>query len=138
MMEVLLDTNVPLNLWLDDRGSVAESTAVMDAVAKGKVKGYLTPTILNNLLFVLHKSLPRAEARSLAKGLLAITAVIPQDKVVFNLAISSDWKDVEDASQYFAAKATGIITHICTCNGKDFKKAEGIEVVSPAELLRSI
>ena len=30
------------------------------------------------------------------------------------------------------------ITHLCTANGKHFKKATGIKVVSPAQLLRLI
>lgn len=139
MIHVLLDANVPLNMWLDAKAArpmANESTLVMDAAAKGRITAYLTPTIFNNVFYFLSKEVGRSRAITLAADLLDQTSMVGQDEAVFRSALASGWTDVEDATQYFAAKADPRITHLCTSNGKHFKAAIGIKVVSPAALLK--
>ncbi|MCI1753501.1 MAG: PIN domain-containing protein [Flavobacteriales bacterium] len=138
-MHVLIDANVPLDLWLEPvmtRHSANESTLVFDAVAKGRITAYITPTIFSNVFFLLRKYLGQAKAIPLASDLLRITNMVGQDEAVFRSALESGWSDTEDAAQYFAAMKQPRITHICTSNGNHFKKATGIQVVSPAGLLK--
>ncbi|MGB3526435.1 MAG: PIN domain-containing protein [Flavobacteriales bacterium] len=140
-MHVLIDANVPLDMWLEpvmSRHSVDSSTLVFDAVAKGRITAYITPTIFSNVFFFLRKHLGQAKAIPLAMDLLLHTKMLGQDPAVFRNALESGWSDTEDAAQYFAAKQQSRITHICTSNTKHFKAAKGIKVVSPAALLKSL
>ncbi len=138
-MHVLIDANVPLDLWLEPvmtRHSVSESTLVFDAVAKGRITAYITPTIFSIVFFFLRKHLGQAKAVPLASDLLLHTKMVGQDEAVFRSALESGWADTEDAAQYFAARKQPRITHICTSNGKHYKAATGIKVVSPSALLK--
>lgn len=139
-MHVLLDTNVPLNMWLapttTTRPMAAQSALVMDAAAKRLIHAYITPVIFSNVFYFLRKELGQAKAITLCDDLVVHTSMLAQDAATFRKVLASGWPDVEDAAQYFAAKADPRITHICTSNGKHFKGAVGIAVLSPAELLR--
>lgn len=140
-MMVLLDPNVPLNMYLDGyekRSMPGESTLVMDAIAKQRITGFVSSTGFHIVYYFLKRTFGRQQA--LLKGIdfLDQVEVIGQDAAVFRNALESGWPDVEDAGQYFAAKRKAEVTHLCTTNGKHFKKATGIKVVSPAQLLRLI
>ena len=137
MKHVLLDTNIPLNMMLDagKRAMPLESTLVMNALARGRFVGYITPTTFANMFYAVRKERGQAEAIRMARETLDIMRIIDQNEHVFRNALDSGWPDVEDAGQYFAAKRIAAITHLCTTNGKHFKKAAGIKVVDPAQLL---
>jgi hypothetical protein len=141
MIHVLIDANVPLNMYLahaQQRPLINESVLVMDAIAKGSLKGYITPTIFSNVHYFLRKYLGPARAVKHSEDLLSHTSMIPQDEKTFREALRSGWPDVEDAAQYFALRSEKLLTHLCSMNIKHYKKATGIKVVDPAMLLRLI
>ncbi|MBS1936915.1 MAG: hypothetical protein JSS84_03785 [Bacteroidetes bacterium] len=140
MIHALLDTNIPLNMLLDPlkRAMPVESGLVMDALGKRKFTGYITPTTFSNLYFMVRREKGRGAAVPFATALLDMVIIVEQTEAVFRNALESGWPDVEDAGQYFAAKRKAEVTHLCTTNGKHFKKATGIKVVSPAQLLKLI
>ncbi len=137
-MKVLLDPNVPLNMYLDGREKrpmAAQSTLVMDAVAKGRITGFVSSVGFHIVFYFLKRAFGNSEAVLRAGDFLDQVQVIGQDEGVFRNALGSGWPDVEDAGQYFAAKSIGGVTHLCTSNKTHFKKAQGIKVVDPAGLL---
>lgn len=140
MIHVLLDTNIPLNMLLDPlkRAMPVESGLVMDALVKRRFTGYIMPTTFSNLYFMVKREKGRDAAVQFASALLDMVSLVEQTETVFRNALESGWPDVEDAGQYFTAKRKTGITHLCTTNGKHFKKATGIKVVSPAQLLKLI
>jgi hypothetical protein len=138
-MHVLLDANVPLNMWLhpvQPRPMVSESVLILDAAAKRRINLYVTPTIVANIYYMLHQELGKATAIRFTDDLLDHTVVIPQDEHTFRKALRCGWPDVEDASLYFAALMEPRITLLCTTNTKHFKQAVGLQVVTPAQLLK--
>lgn len=137
MKHVLLDTNIPLNMMLDSakRAMPLESTLVMNALVMGEFVAYITPTTFSNMFYAVRKERGQAEAIRFMREMLDSIRIIDQNEGVFRNAVDSGWPDVEDAAQYFAAKRMAGITHLCTTNGKHFKKATGIKVVDPAQLL---
>jgi len=140
-MHVLVDANVPLNMWLhpvQPRHMVDESVLVLDAAAKRRINMYITPTIFSNIFYMLQQELGKAQAIPLCDDLLDQTAIIPQDEHAFRQALRSGWPDVEDAALYFAALMEPRISLLCTTNTKHFKKALGLKVVTPAQLLKLI
>ncbi|MFT3885580.1 MAG: hypothetical protein QM724_09155 [Flavobacteriales bacterium] len=137
-MKVLLDPNVPLNMYLDgiqERSMPMESTLVMDALIKRRFTGFFTPVGFHIVMHFLKGAFKREGAIVKGRELLSHVQMVGQDHAVFAHVLNSGWTDVEDASQYFAAKADPRITHIVTTNGKHFKKATGLSIVDPAQLL---
>ena len=50
------------------------------------------------------------------------------------MALSSGWKDFEDAVQYYSAKSNPLISGIITRNAKDFKLSE-LKIMDSSEFL---
>lgn len=141
MMHVLLDSDVLLNVYLQNvlghaRPQSTESAEVIASAVRGRIMAYLTPTAYSNVYYILRKSFTVSKANSMAFDLLDAVNIIGQDEIIFRNALESGWADVEDAGQYFAAKADPRITHLCTTNHKHYKASKGIAIVSPAALLK--
>lgn len=138
-MNVLIDSTVPLNIYLHGiKGMVRpmplESAQVMAAPLLGKMVAHMTPTAYSNVYYFIQKFLPLLEANAAAKDVLQVVTVIPQTKAIFLDALASGWADVEDAGQYLAALEFKSITHLCT-NDADYPATPGITVVNPSQLL---
>ena len=137
-MHVLIDSNVPLNIYLfriTKRPMPVLSGKVMAAAVRGQITAYMTPTAFSNTYYFLQKYLAPAAANHRAEDLLDVVRIVGQDEDVFRKALNSGWSDVEDAGQYFAALRVPRITHLCTMNSKDFARATGVKAVSPKDLL---
>ena len=139
-MHVLIDSDVALNVYLHGlpgsaRQQPMESAQVMAASVRGRIKAYLTPTAYSNTYYIMCRSLKLAKANASAADLLDAVDIIGQDEGIFRKALASGWHDVEDAGQYYAAKADPRITHLSTTNARHFRDAKGITVVNPAQLL---
>lgn len=136
-MRVLIDANVPLNVWLADRPMVSESAAVMEAIGEGRIQGYMTSSLVLFVLIWLSRVHPPAVVRSHGTQLLELVRVIQQPKGVFLEGMTDLWKDPEDGFQYYTAKRySHAIDAIITTNTKHFKNARGIAVLTPAEFVR--
>ncbi len=140
MIHVLIDSTVPLNIYLDgikgqNRPDPKESAEVMAASWMGKIHGDITPTTYSNVFYFVDKFLSPGEARDKALDVLDSFDIIGQDESVFRDALASGWKDIEDADQYQAARRNPAITHICTNNGDDYP-VKDMKVMAPKELLR--
>lgn len=126
-------------MWLQgvaERPMAKESGLVLAMAADGLLSVYMTPSIITNTFYFLRKHLGQRAAITLTEDLLDLAAIIPQDEHNFRQALRSGWPDVEDASLYFAALMEPRITLLCTTNTKHFKQAVGLQVVTPAQLLK--
>lgn len=132
-MRVLIDANVPLNVWLADRPMARESEEVLRAVGNGRLHGCMTPSLMLFVLVTLQHARGPEEVEARGNELLDIITIIAQPKGAFRATISDRWKDLEDGFQYYAAKRhVHPIVAIITNNTKDFKPAKGLEVLDPA------
>jgi predicted nucleic acid-binding protein len=136
-MRVLIDANVPLNVWLADRPMALESAAVMEAVGEGHIEGYMTSSLVLFVLIWLSRVHPPAIVKAHGIQLLELVRVVQQPKGVFLEGMNDLWKDPEDGFQYYAAKRySQAIDAIITTNTKHFKNARGMAVLTPAEFVR--
>jgi hypothetical protein len=69
--------------------------------------------------------------------LLTITDVLLMDRTVVQRALTSEFKDFEDALQNFSAINDGTIEVIITRNIKDFKHSD-IGVLTPENFLKML
>jgi len=136
-MRILIDANVPLNVWLADRPMAVESEAVLRAVGNGRIHGCMTSSLVLFVLLALRKAHDAAFAEQRGNELLDIVTMIQQPKGVFRATLKERWPDLEDGFQYFAAKRYAHpVDVIVTNNTKHFKLAQGISVLTPEEFVR--
>ena len=74
------------------------------------------------------------ETIELLKGLAQLVEIIGVEKMILGKALSSDFKDFEDAIQYFAADSITEMDGIITRNQNDFKKSK-LPVLAPADAI---
>ncbi|MGX9987637.1 type II toxin-antitoxin system VapC family toxin [Soonwooa purpurea] len=122
MQKIFLDTNIILD-FLGERERFYEPSAkVLTLADKKKIKIFTSPTSITNAYYVLSKyENSKIALEKIRKFKLLCSMSIMNDEVV-EKAINSDFKDFEDAMQYFSSIASNCDI-IVTRNEKDYKNA---------------
>jgi len=132
--KIFLDTDVALD-HLADRQPFAEYAHRLFALAEtGELTVCVSSLSFSNLYYILRKLKGHADALALLGKLKLLARVSAVTEAEINSALSSSFKDFEDAIQHFAAKAEGGVSAIVTRNKADYSASE-IPVLSPDEFL---
>lgn len=132
--KILLDTDVALD-HLADRQPFAEYAHRLLALAEtGELIVCLSSLSFSNLYYILRKLKGHSDALALLGKLKLLVRVSVVAETEIQAALSSSFKDFEDAIQHFAAKIEGGISAIVTWNKADYSAGE-IPVLSPDEFL---
>lgn len=129
MTKVFVDTDVCLDL-LSGRKPFNKSAEILFSLADlGKLKIYVSSLSFANIDYVLRSQYSTTHARQIIAKFKTLVNVLPVDSKTIDLAISSNFNDLEDAIQYYCAIENNLTTLIAR-NIKDYKKAT-ITVVAP-------
>ena len=131
-MKVLFDTNIILDVLLNRAEFVDLSAKLVGAVENKEVEGFLCATTITTLDYLLTKAKNREKARIEIGKLLSLFQIASVNTVVLGLAVHSDFKDFEDAVQYYSGECIAM-NGLVTRNPKDFKQAL-LPVYTPQEL----
>ena len=132
--KIFLDTDVALD-HLADRQPFAEYAHRLFALAEtGELTICVSSLSFSNLYYILRKLKGHADALALLGKLKLLVRVSDVGESEIQSALSSQFKDFEDAIQHFAAKAESGISAIVTRNKDDYSTSE-ILVLSPDEFL---
>ena len=132
--KIFLDTDVAQD-HLADRQPFAEYAHRLLALAEtGDLTICVSSLSFSNLYYILRKLKGHADALALLGKLKLLVRVATVSESEIQSALSSSFKDFEDAIQHFAAKAEGGISAIVTRNKADYARSE-ILVLSPDEFL---
>jgi len=130
MKQVFIDTNVIID-FLADREPFSEYAAILFQLAKeNKIKIFVSAISFNNTYYILRKVTSNKRALSLISEIEGYVGIQETNRNIIQKALKSDFKDFEDAIQYFSAVQLGDIDIITTRDIKDFKKSE-LPVLSP-------
>ena len=122
MQKIFLDTNVVID-FLGERKPFYESVAKILTLADNKkVKVFTSPTAISTTYYILTKFEGSKVALEKIRKFKLLCDISVMNSEVIDKAISSNFKDFEDAMQYFSAIATNCDL-IITRNEKDFKSA---------------
>ncbi len=135
-MNVLLDTNVILDVLLDRKPHVDDSARIFRLVEEGTISGLLCATTLTTLDYLLTQSVGRPDSRSVLARLLRLFDIAPVTRPVIEGALRSEMADFEDAVLVYAARQAGADA-VVTRNPKDFAKA-ACPVFDPRQFLALI
>lgn len=130
MKQIFIDTNVIID-FLADRQPFSDYAAMIFQLAKdGKMGVHISAISFNNTYYILRKVTSHKNALKLLSEIEEYTGVQETNRTIIEKAMKSDFKDFEDAIQYFSAVQIGNIDIITTSDLKDFKKSE-LPVLSP-------
>ena len=132
--KIFLDTNVVLD-HLADRQPFAEYAHRIFALAEmEELTVCLSALSFSNLYYILRKLKGHNGTLAVLGKLKLLVRVSAVTEAEIQSALSSNFKDFEDAIQHFSAKAEGSITAFVTRNRDDYA-ASAIPVLSPDEFL---
>ncbi len=134
MKKIFLDTNIIIDFLGEREGFYKASAKILTLADKKKIQVYTSPSSISNVFYVLAKyENPKIALEKISKFKLLCSMSVMDEEVV-EKAIHSDFKDFEDAMQYFSALASNCDI-IITRNEKDFKNAL-IPVMNAEEFLQ--
>lgn len=136
MTKVFLDTNVILDL-LAERipfyNSIAKVTTLAD---QKKLTLIVSPLSFTTVKYVLNKFEPSDSVLNKLRKFKIICKIGNVNEEIIEKALNSDFRDFEDAVQYFTAIQSNC-SIIITRNGKDFKNST-IPIMTAEEYLSSL
>ncbi|MBP6090605.1 MAG: PIN domain-containing protein [Crocinitomicaceae bacterium] len=134
MEQLFVDTNIVLDLLAQRAEFFQEAQELFTRADLNKVELTISALTFANTHYILSKHLKLEETRKILNTFKVLVNVAPVDDKIIELALASDFKDFEDAIQYYSAlesKAQIIITR----NKKDFKYAK-IPIMTAKEYIR--
>ena len=131
--KLLIDTNILLDVVLERKPWVEDATALLDAVAKGRAKGYAASHAIPTVYYVVARERNRAAAATATGDLLDLLTVVPLDNAGLQRALALGLKDFEDGAQAAACLQVGADC-LVTRNPKDYRGAP-VRLCSAGEAL---
>ncbi|MBL7913978.1 MAG: PIN domain-containing protein [Bacteroidia bacterium] len=134
MAKVFVDTDIILDLLAGREPYYQYAAKLFSMADSGKIEICVSSLTFSNLNYILTKQFSVAQARKKLLTFKTLVTVLSVNEKVVDLALNSDFKDFEDALQYFTATEFKVTT-LLTSNLKDYKKAE-IAVLSAEQYLK--
>ncbi len=113
--------NIVLDLLQRRESFFEEAQELFTLSDKKQVKLFVSALTIITTHFILFRHL-KTEARKVVGKLKVLVEVLPIDDKILELAFASDFKDFEDAVQYYTALENNLDV-IITRNKKDFKNS---------------
>lgn len=136
MKELFLDTNIILDLLANREPFYADAALIFSLADKKNVHLSVSALTFANTNYILLQSKKPEEAKQILRKLKLLVQVLSLNEKIIELALNdNDFKDHEDALQYYTALERGVDA-IITRNLKDFRKAK-IPVMSADRYLLS-
>jgi len=135
MKNVLLDSDIILNFFLDREPHSNYTSYILSQIELKQLNGYITAVIISNVYYLLRKLSTHERVVLKLNQLMTLTDILTIDKKIVLKAMNSKFKDFEDALQNYACESYGKIDIILTRNTKDYKKSE-ISVMTPEQFYK--
>ncbi len=133
-MNVLIDTNVLLDVVLERKSFVGYAEQVFEAAEHHAIDLFMSATTITDLYYITRKEKGHDQPLALIEDLLQCVEVVSVDKAVILYALRSGLPDFEDAVQEGAAKHANI-SIIVTRNETDFKQSD-LDIYPPERFIK--
>lgn len=121
--KVFVDSDIILDLLAQREPYYKYAAKLFTLIDQGKIKAFTSPLIFANIHYILRKLKSREFALQSLRKLKTIVGILPIDERVIEQSLNSDFKDFEDAIQYYTSLNNGIKV-ILTRNVADYKSSE--------------
>ena len=134
MEKVFIDTDIILDVLAKREPHFKFAAHLLSLADTGKIKIGVSSLTFSNLNYMLSKQFGSAEARKFLVRFKTLVQVLTVDDKIIELALGSNFKDYEDAIQYYCAINNNYKT-LLTRNLKDYKAAK-IPVMTAESFLK--
>ena len=135
MDRILVDTNIVLDLLGKRFNFFQEAQELFTMSDRKQVKLFISSLTFADTYYILSQQLKMNNVRKILRKFKILTEILPLNDKIIELALESDFKDFEDAIQYYTALENNI-NIIVTRNLKDFKPAK-ITVLTAKQYVKS-
>lgn len=135
MKSIFLDTNIVLDLLAHRMPFYTEAAKLFSLADKKKIVLSVSALCLADINYILSKQISEMEVRKILRKFKVLVSVLPLDDKITDLALNSEFRDFEDAIQYFTAIENDQDL-IITRNQPDFKESK-IPVMTAGEFIKS-
>ena len=135
MKRVLIDTDVILDFFFDRKPFSDSAAKVLSLCESKEITGFITSVILSNVYYLLKQTSTHEKVVEKLSQLVMITEILTTDRSAIIQALNSDFRDFEDAIQYFTAIENDQKL-VISRNKSDFKGSK-IPIMTASEFLKS-
>jgi len=136
MTDLFIDTDVIIDFITDRQPFSREAAQVFTLIDQKKVRGFTSALSYSNLYYVLSKYASHKKVITMLKELSELAGILKVDDDIIKSSLASDFKDFEDAIQYYTAQGYKRIDVIITRNIRDYKKSS-LPVMTPETFLKT-
>jgi predicted nucleic acid-binding protein len=136
MRKIFLDTNIILDLLAYRMPFYTEAAELFSLADKKKLILSISSLCLADTHYILSRQNPDMEVRKILRKFKVLVSVLSLDDKITDLALTSEFRDFEDAIQYYTA-IENEQELIITRNQSDFKDSK-IPVMTAGEFIKSI
>lgn len=120
---VLFDTDVILDFLMERQPFFPEATTALNTISQEKAIGFVSAHAVTTLFYVLSRKVGSEKGKKIIADLLKTMVVASVTEKIVKMALTSKFKDFEDAVAHFAALEEKVSV-IVTRNIKDFSSGE--------------
>ncbi len=124
MDRVFLDTNIVIDFFAARKPFSEHAMDLFQMANNDQIEMYISAITVNNAYYVLKRFSSHNRAVKTMDWLMKWVKVVPVTDSIIRNAISSGFKDFEDAIQYYSALEVKELKSFVTRNIKDFKKTK--------------
>ncbi|WP_373527490.1 type II toxin-antitoxin system VapC family toxin [Nostoc sp.] len=135
-MKILLDTNIIVDDALEREPFLDASEQVLVLVEQRHVEGYISASTFSDLYYIIRRARGREWTLTYLRQLVNFCQVVTVDSATINMALTTNFRDFEDAIQY----STAVLNHldaIITRNPGDFPVATP-RILTPEQLIQEL
>ena len=136
MRKIFLDTNIILDLLASRIPFYTEAAELFSLADKKKLTLSISSLCLADTHYILSRQNPEMEVRKILRKFKVLVNVLALDDKITDLALNSEFRDFEDAIQYYTA-IENEQELIITRNQSDFKDSK-IPIMTAGEFIKSI
>ena len=135
-MRVLIDTNVVLDVLINNAVFFVNSKKIFDFAEQKRIIGFITASAVTDIFYIAQRKLGKKAIKEAIKKLLKVfyPATVTDNNIY--QALDLEWDDFEDSVQYIVGDCLSV-DYIVTRNTKDFTSSS-IPAVTPEQLIETI
>ena len=136
MPKVFIDSDVLLDVLARRLPFYFDSAAILSLAERKSIEAFTTSIVIANIFYILRKIKTKVIAIERLRKLRIFISIIFVTENIIDKALVSNFKNFEDAIQYFAS-SDNELGFIITRNKADYKQRK-ITVCTPTEFLEIV
>lgn len=132
-MKLFLDTNVILDVVLNRQNFCEQAQKILQLSIDGECELCASDVTFTTVSYYARKNRTREQLYEVLRTLRELIVVAPTGRESIDWAISQEWKDFEDAVQYYAAFRAGA-DYVVSRNVRDYPY-DDVPAVTPNDIL---